>query len=261
VHDFRIATRRLLSILMLLEGISSKEHLQTANRDLKKRLKSFGRLRDVHTQLLYVGKLRRESTQAQTYYKALEKRECQHSKQMHRELPHCKSRRLADSIGAIKKQLRRLLCEEEKENVFAPALATLRTSYANTLEYYHAIEPADIRTLHRTRVAFKRFRYMIEVLQPMLPEVIQDRLKSMHDYQALMGDIQDLEVLLTSVEKFLKKQDLGGSGWKRFRVKLTQRRAALVHRFLVSADQLCEFDPRKYQTRHNRGRTANSLRL
>src|SRR5207248_3367623 len=76
VHEFRIATRRLLSILMLLEGVISPKRLQTAQRDPKKGLKSLGRLRDTHTQMRYLENRRLKSAEALTYYKALEKREC-----------------------------------------------------------------------------------------------------------------------------------------------------------------------------------------
>jgi hypothetical protein len=48
------------------------------------------------------------------------------------------------------------------------------------------------------RVAFKSVRYMIEIIHPLLPNFPFENLKYMHDYQSLMGEIQDVEVILTT---------------------------------------------------------------
>ena len=195
--------------------------------------------------MLYVAKMRHKFPEARTYCKALEERECHLSKAARRKLSPGKTSQLAHAMGAIKKQLRRLILEEEKGSVFESALVTLRTAYTKTVKCYHAIEPADSRTLHQTRVAFKRFRYMIGTLHPILSGVTEGRLKSMHDYQTRLGDIQDVEVLLSGMDKFLKRQELTGQGWKRFRAELVKRRKALVQRFMACADELFEFDPVK----------------
>ncbi len=248
VHDCRIATRRLLSILMLLEGIVSDKPLQSAQRELKEPFKSLGRLRDIHTQQIYLEKLDREFSEARTYGKVLEERESHLTKRIRGKLAHGGKGRLGKSIAAIKEQLRCLIYEEEKEGVFAPGWQTLRTAYAKVIKCHQAIKPSDIRTLHRTRVAFKWFRYMMEALRPMLRGVSGPRLKSMHDYQTRLGDIQDLEVLLTDVDKFVRKRDPRDGDWDRFRAELLRHRAALIKRFLASADELLEFDPCQYSS-------------
>jgi CHAD domain-containing protein len=251
VHDLRIAIRRLLSMLSLLAEIVRKKHLHSARRNLKKLLKKFGNLRDTQTQLLHVDALRRDFVEASTYFHALQDRECWIRKQLRRTLPHHDVEGLADAISAIKKRLRFLIQEDEKGKVFESALAELQSAYADTAQGYREIRPADMRSLHRTRVAFKRFRYMMETLHPILRDLTEDRLKSMHEYQARLGVVQDWEVLLACVDKFMKKRELSGQGWKRFRRKLERQRAALVGRFMVSAAELFEFDPTKYLHGHS----------
>src|SRR2546425_11760920 len=140
VHEFRIASRRMLSILNLLEGLISKKRLQTAQDDLTKRLKCLGRLRDTHTQLSYVRKLRHNFPEARSYYKTLEKRACRLTRRVGRKLPHLKTGRLGESIGAIKRQLRCLRSEDKKEKVFELALQTLQRAYAKVVDCYRAIE-------------------------------------------------------------------------------------------------------------------------
>ena len=68
------------------------------------------------------------------------------------------------------------------------------------------------RTIHRLRIAFKRFRYLCELLEPFLSGVTETRLERMRHYQGASGEIQDLAVLLARLERAVKKEELGGAG-------------------------------------------------
>jgi CHAD domain-containing protein len=92
-------------------------------------------------------------------------------------------------------------------------------------------------------VAFKEFRYMIEALADCLPIATERRLDAMHDYQTLMGDVLDAQVLVTTVDKFLCKRDIGPKVAIRFRKELLQRRQQLIKRYLAGADRLEKFWP------------------
>ena len=59
----------------------------------------------------------------------------------------------------------------------------------------------NTKTIHQMRVAFKRFRYMSELLQTMLPRLTKKHLRRMQEYQSMMGDIQDMESSARRVEK------------------------------------------------------------
>ena len=67
---------------------------------------------------------------------------------------------------------------------------------------YERITPLRPDSIHRTRVAFKEFRYMVEVIRPLLQGFPKSRLKRMRAYQSDMGKIQDSGVLLCSLKKF-----------------------------------------------------------
>ena len=105
-----------------------------------------------------------------------------------------------------------------------------------------AITPSDSTTIHRTRVAFKTFRYMTEFLAPMLGWVTRKRLKAMNAFQSSMGDIQDAEVLLTRATAFARKYGKeNGTSLARALEELARRRTRLTETFLVSADTLYTF--------------------
>jgi len=246
VHQLRIAIRRMLSTLSLLATVLPGENVTVAQRALKKRLKTFARLRDTHVQLLDVQKRRRDFPAAKTFRDALARRERRLIKRVRRRMSDAQHGALAGSIRAIQEQLRELAGDPEQERTkVASVLSVAREAYAGVIRRYCAIQPAQATTIHRTRVAFKKFRYMIESLQPLLPRVTQRQLRSMRDYQTRMGDIQDVEVLLTDLDKFILKHQFAGGEWELLRAELQRRRLTLVNRFMASRHELLEFRPPK----------------
>jgi CHAD domain-containing protein len=216
--------------------------LARAQQALKKRLKAFARLRDTHTQLLLVGQRRGHLPATAEYLQALHRREGRLIQRVRRKLARIRQGRLAGSVAAIQKQFRsRAAAPGLEEKRSAAVQEALRAAYANVVARHRAIVPADTSTIHRTRVAFKQFRYMIEALQPLLPGVDEHQLKSMDRYQTRMGEIQDLVVLLGNVDKFVKRHHRKGEGWRSFRADLVRRRAALIKRFMASRGELFEF--------------------
>jgi CHAD domain-containing protein len=105
------------------------------------------------------------------------------------------------------------------------------------------IDPRDAKTIHCTRVAFKRFRYMMEALAKYLPGAKKKLLERMRHYQTMMGDIQDAEVLLQGLDKYLRKQGLEPVRMRAFHQALLRRRQELIRAYLPVAGRLSEFWP------------------
>ena len=88
---------------------------------------------------------------------------------------------------------------------------------------------------------------MIELLQPMLPAVKPRQLIAMDQYQTMMGEIQDIDVMLARVAKlvatktFSKWWPSGKAHLERFRQVLLQRRQRLIRAYLGIADHLFSF--------------------
>jgi len=242
VHQLRVSIRRLLSLLDLLARIVEIKHLRFAENILKKNLKAFARLRDTHTQLLCIEKLRRDFPEARAYHRALERRGRRLVKRIRRKLGRAQQGRLRDFIAAIKKQLRALAGDPAREKKkFAGALDALRAAYAGVVKCYRAIRPADTGSFHRTRIAFKKFRYMMESLQPLLPDVTERRLEAMRRYQTRLGNIQDWEVLLASLKRFAEKRELKPQKWKALSRAIRRRLADRIKQFMASRAELFHF--------------------
>src|SRR5262249_23013376 len=75
-------------------------------------------------------------------------------------------------------------------------------AFATVVERWRVIDRSDPRLIHRTRVAFKKFRYLVESLPPELTSYCASDLRKLARYQRRMGNVQDFEVLLQSVQSF-----------------------------------------------------------
>jgi len=84
---------------------------------------------------------------------------------------------------------------------------------------------------------------MVEALASLLPGVSRERIEAMQEYQAMMGDIQDVEVLLAALDKYLRKGKISSAVGQRFRDELLRRRQWLIEIYLSQANRLREFWP------------------
>jgi len=152
-----------------------------------------------------------------------------------------------DSDGSIIAGFRAELRERRKwctrSRTRTLLLRALDRAFTGVKRLRRRVNPNNTATIHRTRVAFKRFRYMVEALATMLPEATKKRRADMQHYQALMGDIQDMEVLLATLRKFFKKNEIKQESARRFHEELLRRRQWLVQTYLDAADQLNDFWP------------------
>lgn len=247
VHELRVQTRRLLALVSLIRAMIVHESLAKTERQLKKRLDTFAELRDTQVQLRLVERVLQESPRLQPFQEWLQQREQRLIKRLARRIDQFKTGKLSGLMAAVRKQLKeRFAGPLEHLDQLPPLLNAVDRAYAQVVRLRLQIDPADTATIHRVRLAFKRFRYMIESLQPMLPEVRPRHVKSMHDYQTMMGDIQDVEVLMARVEKLAAKKKAPDAALQSFREELMRRRGFLIRTYLDAADQLfCFWSPRR----------------
>jgi CHAD domain-containing protein len=243
VHDLRVAIRRLIAILDLVDRIHPKANLRRARRALKTQLDMFGPLRDVQVQLLTIDKILSSFPELQEFYNFLAKRERKLTQHLGMELKRVKTGKIRKSIAGVVRQLEALpdtpALQQEKR---AEALLAIEVAFNQVVERKHAIAPSDGSSIHRMRVAFKKFRYMVESLAPERGRTTSKQLKAMNAFQVSMGDIQDAEVLLTTVQAFARTCSTEDEApLTRALEELSQRRTALIETFLGSADSLFTF--------------------
>ena len=105
VHESRVETRRLISIVDLLGAFLADGPVRKTRRVLKRHLDRFDELRDTHVQLLSLGKMLRTFPALQPFHAALEERERRAVKSTARRIKRIKAARLARLVAALAKGL------------------------------------------------------------------------------------------------------------------------------------------------------------
>jgi len=243
IHSFRVETRRLQSSLELLSGFLSLRQLERTHCLLKRHLDIFDDLRDTQVQLAAVCDLRQAFPIARRFQAWLQKREQRFARTACRNIRKVETARLRKRIAACRKKMEEQFRGTTSRKTLQVLLLSVGRAFRKTEQARAGIDAHDAWTIHRTRVAFKRFRYMVEALAPHLPSITEQCRLAMHHYQTLMGDIQDAEVLLRTLDKFLARKQIETTTARRFRAELWRRRQRSIRAYLNAADQLLTFWP------------------
>jgi CHAD domain-containing protein len=240
IHESRVETRRLASLLQLLQPFLAPGRFERAQVALKRHLETFEDLRDTHVQLMAVKKLRDGNPAALSLYDYLLRRERRYTRKTRKNISRIKPKRLGDLIDACCKDLKQWQAQCPPKRSRSILLQEIDAAFHRTLQLRNRIDPERTETVHRTRVAFKKFRYMIEMLNASVP-LPKGLCDDMHRYQTRMGVIQDNEVLLETYDKFLRKHTVESAAARRFRSLLLRRRKLLVRTYLKDADEVLTF--------------------
>ena len=198
VHDFRVAARRLLSSLDLLRAVMPDPRIQKIRRILKDQLDNLDDLRDVQVLLADISETIHEIPALQPFQEYLQHKEKKLLRAARKEIKSLKIESLSKRI----KKLNQTIETFKQTDLDASLFSAVDEAYAIVNQRYALVDPGQPATIHRLRIAFKKFRYMIEAIYPILENPPADYLKRMHDYQAAMGDIQDMEVALQELADF-----------------------------------------------------------
>jgi CHAD domain-containing protein len=195
VHDLRIAARRMLAIIRLLNSISPRPRLQKLNRAFKDQLDEFDNLRDTQVILAEISETLQEFPQLQEFQDYLQGVEKSLLKTLRKKL------KVIDLFDVSKRirRMRESLKVESNGDLVSQILQAVDDSFLITKQRQNWINPAQAATIHRVRIAFKSFRYMVEIIHPSLHKFPSENLKQMNDYQSLMGEIQDVEVIMQTL--------------------------------------------------------------
>ena len=198
VHDLRVATRRILALIQLLNSISPHLRLKKMARAFKDQLDEFDDLRDTQVILGELSTILQELPQLDDFEQHLRSHEEQMFKDLHKELKQRDTSEIADWI----RKTRDTLEEETHTNLKALILDAVDDAFLDVRQRLGWVDVARSATIHRVRVAFKAFRYMVEIVHPLLKDFPPATIKQMNEYQTLMGNIQDAEVFAGTLADF-----------------------------------------------------------
>ena len=234
IHDLRVSARRLLAILDMGRAFDPKPHLQKARRTLKDQIDNLDDLRDVQVMRMEVAKTPLDIKLFETH---LQEREKRLLKTAHKQILALKLSKLKKRIDKIRAALEKRNLEEDFQ---AQLFRSVDRAYSRTMKAFAKVDASQPGSIHRLRLAFKGFRYMAEIVQPLIPSPPKKYLERMHEYQSSMGDIHDIEVFLSALKDF---SEGAGESFDPNPVKhfYEQRYTELVGAFMVDKGELISF--------------------
>lgn len=196
VHDLRVSLRRLLTALELAEALEARAPAKTV-KSLDRLLRSLSPLRDLEVEQHTLERLGEQQPELQAVAERLEQRRS------------VLARRLAQSLDEFAPELVERALDHCAETLEAEAsvpevarimlLAAVVKRYTKFARRRRAITGSDRDALHRVRVAFKKYRYAVEIAQPLLPRQAEHAVTGMKLFQDELGAIQDAGVLIDTL--------------------------------------------------------------
>ncbi len=235
VHDLRVATRRAIAIIQLLSSISPRPRLRKINRTFKAQMDELDELRDTQVILAELSETLQEFPQLQRFQKQQHYFEEKLLKSLRRKIKKFRSNGLARRI----RKLHEALQGELPGALETPILQAVDEAYLFATQRLSLVDVARPATIHRVRVAFKNFRYMVEIVHPLLMDFPRQRLKSMHDYQSQMGEVQDAEVFMQTLNDYAESASL--HDLEAVRLYYERRHAAAISAYVEDMNHLHSF--------------------
>ncbi|MGE5479403.1 MAG: CHAD domain-containing protein [Chloroflexota bacterium] len=201
VHDLRVAIRRLLAAVDLFNSIHPLSYLAAIRKDMKRKLRAFNALRDAHVALSIIKANLYRFPILQIYYHELVSREQLLALQLKSEVEKFDDRYVEDALFLLNLYFS---AHDSESFTLDEARVALREAKEKFDKRLAVADPSDGATIHKARIAFKRFRYMAEALSIELG-ITKENKKRMNEYQTLMGEIQDSEALLNDFTAFSKR--------------------------------------------------------
>jgi CHAD domain-containing protein len=203
IHDLRVAIRRLLAFLDVASTLAD------ANRPvpleptvtLRRLMKPLGRLRDAHVKMLHIRTLAPLADPVTWRYAlAIASDVDRWERAVARTLARTSPR-------DIRKNFRFLppspLSPGEIRGMAIALLGKREAEVARLSE--RLLEARSPMALHELRLAFKAYRYTAEALSDLLPGLTAETESRLHDFQTLLGDIHDFDVMLEDFRLFRGK--------------------------------------------------------
>jgi CHAD domain-containing protein len=167
----------------------------------------------------------------------LEKQVKKLSKDTQKSIASLNSRDLANDINTLNNEIRKLSkTDAELKKRLIKCVGNAFKVARRRLNHIDSTQPV---TIHVLRIDFRKFRYQIEIIHPLLSSFPKENLERMTRYQNKMGEVQNLGVLLQKLNSFkIKKPNVHLESVTDHFTRLHQE---AINTFISSKDELITF--------------------
>lgn len=206
VHDFRVALRRLRTLLRPARRVYGKKRIRAVDKELRRFAQATGALRDeeVLQQTLGALELPEASQKELTAWISLR---AWKERALRLEVIHLLGKGAEKAPGARLaaplKRLTGLLLHSKKVRLLSAGELAQRAA-ADALEgvrEHAAAHPEDVAAMHALRIRFKRLRYTAELFAESLGEGAGAITKVATRMQRRLGDLHDLDEAIAKIQR------------------------------------------------------------
>jgi len=233
VHDLRVSIRRLTTTIDLIDRFNPDNTVRQARIKLKRQLTELSFLRDVHVEMVRVRRFLKELPEMKEFYEELRTRENECLKSAKKISWKSDRKFIETAVNRAKIRLNARRASTTVENSRKIIDAAIDVSFDNLSKKLENVTPADYSSIHRVRLAFKPVRYTLEMLQPVVG-LDTRQLRTATLLARLMGQIQDLEVLMKDLVEFKWRGDKVSGAVMEIWLELERRKVDATQRFLRS---------------------------
>ncbi len=212
IHDLRVSIRRILSFMYLIDQICNETIYEELQKQLKTKIKKFNKLRDVQVQITTIINYIKKFPILADFLVFLKKNEKKQIKKLKSALL-CQEFDLRGDIFFYRNHISQKECISKTSinylaNIALNSLIEVETSIKE-------IQPSNFSSYHKTRLKVKKFRYIMETIESIL-SIPRDKIKEIQTIQTILGEIQDLTVLIHLIETFCSEEGLEISKFSNF---------------------------------------------
>jgi CHAD domain-containing protein len=198
VHDLRVALRRIRSLLRVVRSVFGRFHVKMIRDDLKRVADATGSLRDEEVLVETIDALDLSEADREALGPWLARRG-----EQERSLRRSVIRMLeSDCLEPPMKHLRALLHLPVRSGRDKEAHRFARNVVFVVQGQVEALRTADVDNvvaMHDLRIAFKRLRYAVEALGPVLPPELRAWRQVATKFQKVLGNLHDQDVAMDTV--------------------------------------------------------------
>ena len=235
VHDLRSVARRVHSILRALPPSVVGKAARRAMNLSRKILRWTGPLRDVAIkreglQILVQG----NSKVTKGLLRDLRRQHVRKARKVAKRLPSL-------ALGKSHRGMRRF-AKALRKDFGGPdvALDMVSEAFNEVRKSRLPLDPTDSRSIHRLRISLKRFRYVLEFAQPIVPALKRQRTASVQALQRTLGDLRDNDLLREALAEKAEERPELLPETAAVQGMLEQRHHTMMASFLRSVDDILD---------------------
>lgn len=205
VHDFRVCVRRFIALIQLINDALPNNYYKEFEYALSSQIKRFSALRDVQVQILNMGQMIFQFPVLYTFYNDLLRKE----KALVADLRKAVMRFDDDGIDSLIFFLTLYMNQKALSGKIPQnsLMSSGRKTYMDLKTALKIASAGNPALIHKARLAFKKFRYAMEILKP-FTGISESDIGRMKAFQSVMGEIQDSRALQRNLLCFIGRQKI-----------------------------------------------------